>query len=158
MSKHETFHLGIKALIRDQNGRLLLLKKSQKITDKYKQQPYWDIPGGRVEKGYTIIKTLKREIFEEIGVDDLVINDLFYAVMSNIRIDSEGCGLILFIYNCSIPEGSKITLDEEHGEFGWFGQNEAAKLLGTKFPAEFSAKLQAGVLPRCLNQKKSGIN
>jgi len=142
MSEHETFHLGIKALIRNKEGEILLLKKSKKITDKYGGKPYWDIPGGRIEKGCSVVETLKREVLEEVGVGGLVVRDLFYAVVSNIRIDSEDCGLILFIYDCSVPEKSKIILDEEHSEYGWFDRKDAVELLKVKYPINFVDKIR----------------
>ncbi len=141
MSKHERFHLGIKALIENKEGKILLLKKSKKITDKFGQKPYWDIPGGRIEKGSSVLETLKREVLEEIGVNDLTVRDLFYAAVSNTRIDSEDCGLILFIYDCSISDRSKVVLDEEHSEYGWFDKRETADLLRVKYPADFITKL-----------------
>ena len=49
----ECFHLAVKALLINPEGRLLLLqKKSRSLTI------YWDIPGGRVQKGESIQETL----------------------------------------------------------------------------------------------------
>lgn len=48
-------------LIRDEEGRVLLLEPSYK--------PYWDIPGGTVDAGESPWTTARREVREEIGHD-----------------------------------------------------------------------------------------
>ena len=57
----DSYHLGVKALIRNERGEILLLKvnvaKLRNATI-----AYWDIPGGRVQRGDTVETTLHREI------------------------------------------------------------------------------------------------
>jgi 8-oxo-dGTP diphosphatase len=48
------------ALVRDAAGRVLLIDSPWRG---------WEFPGGQVEQGENIISALKREVFEETGVD-----------------------------------------------------------------------------------------
>ena len=50
----EIYQLGVKALIRDRQGRILLLQVDNSSFDDKSHGSYWDLPGGRVEKGDTI--------------------------------------------------------------------------------------------------------
>ena len=139
----DTFHLGIKALIRNPAGKVLLLKVNTKklrgTTD-----AYWDIPGGRVQRNSTAEDTLRREVEEEIGVLDIHDVKPFSMVLSNIRIPLEplDVGLVLAIYTCSIDTKIPLRLSEEHTEAGWFDIAEAATLLQVKYPRSFTQELQ----------------
>lgn len=142
MSNHKKYHLGIKGLIRNKNGEILLLLKSASRTVVYGQEIHWDLPGGRIDEGATIDETLKREISEEVGIQNFDNKGLFDAVVSNIEIKNENCGLILFVYEIK-PRGEyHITLDNEHTEFGWFDKTEAAQKLSFKYPSSFVKKLE----------------
>lgn len=142
MAKHKKFHLGIKGLIRNKKGEILLLLKSPDRIKKFSSKTYWDIPGGRVEKGDSVEKTLRREIREETGIENFENKGLFHAVVSNIKIQEENCGLILFIYEISLVDDFEIRLNDEHTEFSWFNINEAAELLRVKYPTNFINRLK----------------
>ncbi len=59
--------VGVKALLKNKEGKYLLLKKSKK---KYpKMLGYWDMPGGRIEPGTPLLENLKREIKEECQLE-----------------------------------------------------------------------------------------
>lgn len=139
----DVFHLGIKAIIRNSEGKILLLKVNpEKLNNT--TEAYWDIPGGRIQRNSTVEETLQREIEEEIGVKN--INDVkpFSMVLSNIRIPIQpvDAGLILAIYTCTIDTQTDIQLSEEHTEANWFEVSEAAKLLKIKYPLNFIQELQ----------------
>lgn len=140
----DKFHLGIKALIRNSKGEILLLKVNKEKLKGFEGDAYWDIPGGRIQKGSTVEETLKREVEEEIGVIEITNIKPFSMVLSKIRIPQgdDSVGLILGAYTCEIPENSDIKLSEEHVEAKWFTSNEASKLLEVKYPIEFTDRIK----------------
>ncbi|HKX24138.1 MAG TPA: NUDIX domain-containing protein [Candidatus Saccharimonadales bacterium] len=133
----ESYHLGIKGLIRDRKGKILLLKVNP--AKLHGKADYWDLPGGRVQKGDSIEETFKREIAEEISIDEIQDVKPLAMVMSNIRIPvgDDSVGLILGIYQCKILDGSDIRISDEHIAFDWFEPRKAAKLLKVKYPEDF---------------------
>jgi 8-oxo-dGTP pyrophosphatase MutT (NUDIX family) len=138
----DSYHLGIKALIRNKKGEVLLLQVNKKELSGESRE-YWDIPGGRVQRGDTIEDTLIREIEEETGIKKVRNIKPLSMVVSNIRIPikPKDVGLILSVYTADINENEKITLSKEHVASKWFEPKEAAKLLEVKFPAEFTTKI-----------------
>lgn len=141
----DNFHLGVKALIQNKKGEILLLKVNVKMLKHYSGDAYWDIPGGRIQKGGTVDATLKREVFEETGIDNVIVTKPFAMVLSNIRIPmgDSSVGLILSSYLCNIDENAQIKLSDEHVEFGWFLPSHAAELLKVKYPTEFVEKISS---------------
>lgn len=136
----DIYHLGIKALITDKNGKVLLLKVNPAKLKGAKNSDYWDLPGGRVQRDSTIEETLRREVAEEIGVTGVTDAKPVGMVLSNIRIpqgNNQSVGLILGVYACAIPESADIRLSTEHIAFKWWRAQEAADLLRVKYPQEF---------------------
>lgn len=133
----DIFHLGIKGLIKNDDGEILLLQVNPKKLGA--GQNYWDLPGGRVQQGQTPLETLKREIEEETGLAKLSGIEHVGMVPANIRIPAgEGSiGLILSIYECDVPGDAKIKLSDEHIASKWLAPAEAAKLLEIKYPKDF---------------------
>jgi predicted NUDIX family NTP pyrophosphohydrolase len=62
------FNVGIKGVVRRQDGAVLLLRKNQ-------DDAFWDVPGGRIDGDESIEQTLNRELAEELpnsGKDELL--------------------------------------------------------------------------------------
>lgn len=140
----DLFHLGVKALIRDNDGKILLLQVNPaKLKDD--QTTYWDLPGGRVQKGQTILEALKREIVEETGVTGAEVAKEVGMVLSNVRIPigDETVGLVLDVYECHLPANAKVELSDEHVAYNWFTPAEAAGLLAVKYPDRFCELIAA---------------
>lgn len=135
----DVFHLGIKALIRNQEGNILLLRVNLEQLKTKDLGAYWDIPGGRIQKDSSVEETLKREVEEETGLTTIKSFKKLDAALSNIRIPQgdSTLGLILFIYICDVDGYENITISEEHTEYKWFEPKEAAQLLEVKYPKEF---------------------
>lgn len=137
----DLFQLGIKALIRNPEGKILLLQANTKnwVT---KKETHWDLPGGRIHRGATTEETLCREIMEETGISEVKSIQMFSSTISPFRvpIGEDTVGLVLFIYTCKAV-ADKIQLSSEHINYSWFEPKEAAKLLEYKFPKEFTEKV-----------------
>src|SRR5437764_913739 len=134
----DVFHLGIKAVLLNEEGKILLLQVNPEKL-KGKNTDYWDLPGGRVQKGEAIIDTLRREVEEETGIADIGDPAEIGMVVANIRIplnDHESAGLILNMYSCTL-HNQTITLSDEHIAYDWFTPIKAAELLQVKYPDKF---------------------
>ena len=133
------FHVGLKGLITNQEGKILLLK-ADVSGHKINTNAYWDIPGGRIQKGQTVNQALKREIKEETGISDIGIPKLMTTVISNHEIpinDAQTAGLVLMIYKLQIKNSAKIRISSEHTAYEWVASAVAAKRLAHKYPPEF---------------------
>ena len=143
MNDEDIFHLGIKALIRNKQGDVLLLQVNPaKLHGERKN--YWDLPGGRVQKGDSVIDTLRREIEEETGITRIHNPVEVGMVLANIRIplkDNVSAGLILNVYVCDVLPGTPIKLSDEHIAYDWFTPMKAAALLEVKYPEKFCSAI-----------------
>lgn len=133
----DTFHLGIKALVRNKDGNILLLQ----LDPRELGGEFWDIPGGRVQRGHSVAETLKREIQEETGVTKVTIGKKVGIVLSPIRIKVKDAdndvGLILDVYECTLPQEAVIQPDDGLVAYEWVAPTVAAKRLSNKYPPEF---------------------
>lgn len=141
----DLFQLGVKALIVNSEGHILLLKVNKETLKGFSGDPYWDIPGGRIHRGSTIEETLAREVEEETGIANITSRTPLAMVLSNIRIpwNDSDTGLILSVYVCEIHEPAEIVLSNEHTEFRWVEPKEASALLRIKYPKEFTDAIAA---------------
>jgi 8-oxo-dGTP pyrophosphatase MutT (NUDIX family) len=140
----EIYQLGVKALVRDQAGKILLLQVNNSSFDDKSHGEYWDLPGGRVEAGDTIEQTLQREVQEELGAQlEGEIKEFAYSV-ANIRIPwgDHKSGLILAVFECHIADPGSIILSDEHVAYEWFEPSTATQKLAVKYSGDFVAKLR----------------
>ena len=143
----DTFHLGIKAIIKNEKNEILLLRINPKkliVTDDWKGEVYWDIPGGRIKKGDSVDETLRKEVEEETGIQRIDKIIPFTIVLANIRIpvkNNQTVGLMLSSYLCTVKSIKNIKLSDEHVEAKWFSPKIAAKNLSFKYPKEFTKKI-----------------
>lgn len=129
----DCFHLGLKALIHNRSGKLLLLQKNSKT-----KELLWDLPGGRIQKNESFEEALRREVYEETGLENITRMDPLTMVLSRSRIplQDRDVGLILAVYLCDvIDDASVIRLSNEHLHYDWFKPAEAAALLAVNHPA-----------------------
>ncbi len=136
--KEDCFHLGVKALILNPEGKVLLLKRHHPV-----QGVYWDIPGGRLQKGESQMDTLRREIKEETGLNNVCEVHPFMMALTNIRIPAlEGdVGLIFSIFLVNISESFDPILSDEHVDFEWCSLLNTAEKLKKQYPSEFIEKI-----------------
>jgi 8-oxo-dGTP pyrophosphatase MutT (NUDIX family) len=140
MAGEKKFHVGVKAMITNDQGQILLMKED---VSKHSMptSEYWDFPGGRMQEAETVLQTLQREVAEETGITDVGQPEFVTAVISNHQIklpENEVVGLVLMVYRVKIAPEATITLSDEHLDYLWFDLPEAQQLLTHKYPPEFT--------------------
>ena len=134
------FFVGIKGLIRNSRGDILLLL-ADVSSFRDAKEPYWDLPGGRIEEGDDELSTLRKEIREETGITEVQDEKYLHTVISShiipIKDSDRMAGLVLRIWQVTIPEESKIVISDEHTAYAWVSPGEAAVRLKNKYPDDF---------------------
>ena len=101
----------VKALVVRDGGYLLGKRKDRIGPDKIR---YWDLPGGHVEQGESMLEALTRELREELGVES-VIGELLH----------HGCTAIgkeeYMVYSAEVS--GEFTLSE-HERVEWVHPSE----------------------------------
>jgi mutator protein MutT len=133
----QLFQIGIKALIRNERGDILLLK-----VPAWRHNPeHWDMPGGRMEPGESFLQTLRRELQEEIGVDYRGEAKQLATVLSTVTIPvgEARVPLVIVAYEAELPSDVRIVLDENgpEQEYEWVSLHVAAQRLQSKYPDDF---------------------
>lgn len=134
----EVFHIGIKALVINTANQILLLHEI--FPDGNSQ---WDMPGGRMEPNETFVETLRRELSEEIGVEEYLTADHFATTLSGKRIKTNygSVALALVIFRVRLKDNTVPKSLEPGVELHWKELDDAKKLLLDKYPIEFVDKL-----------------
>lgn len=102
----QLFKITQNTIIQNQEKAILILKHN---TSK------WLLPGGKIQKGESWIKALKREIKEETGITEFEIKKI-------LDIDSwieNETGYYVVTFIATILKIDKITLSDEHIEYAW---------------------------------------
>lgn len=108
-----TLQVGVKALIEDDDGRILLLQRSQPFRGEDFLK--WDIPGGRINVGEELEPALRRELKEETSLALESIVGIFHA--QDILWDPK-LHVVRITYR--VKAQGDIVLSDEHNEFRWF--------------------------------------
>ena len=126
--------VGVKVLLKNKEGKYLLMRRSP-----YEKRGVgkWDITGGRIEQGASLMDNLAREVKEETGLimasepKLLAAQDIIWPDRHVVRIT----------YIAEV-EGEP-TLGPEHSEYGWFSYEEMKRL--DKMDDYIKRLLDAGV-------------
>lgn len=135
----DCFHLGAKALIRNKEGKVLLLQRERRSG-----QTYWDLPGGRLQKGETLLEGLQREVEEEVGLHKISGGQALSMHLTKIRIPQgdKDVGLIISVYAFDVVFDFTPQLSDEHSNYGWFEFDTAIDYLLPQYPEELISDLQ----------------
>ncbi|TRZ50288.1 NUDIX domain-containing protein [bacterium] len=126
--------VGVKALLKNQEGKYLLLRRS---SEKYPEVgAKWDIVGGRINPGSSLLENLKREIKEETALD-LIEGPKLVAAQDILKIP--GRHVVRLTYTAGIDGEPK--LDGDHTEYHWFAMDEMKKLAVTELDSYFKELL-----------------
>ena len=102
------------------NGnKVLLTKRSPLMVEGGK----WCLPGGGMGKWETALDSVKREVFEEVGIKTEKIKFLFVHEEFSKRVKVHAN---VFVYE--IKFSGKVKINWEVSDYGWFSRSEIAKL------------------------------
>ena len=129
--------VGVKVLLQNPAGKYLLIRRSE---EKYPEVgARWDIVGGRIDDGTTLLENLKREIKEEVGLE-LQDEPKLVAAQDILRV--LGRHVVRLTYAGKIA--GKPKLDGDHTEFGWFTIDEMKSL--DNLDIYFKELLEKGII------------
>lgn len=113
--------VGVKALL-EKDGKYLMLHRS---TDKYKNiQGTWDIVGGRINPGSSLVENLQREIKEETNLK-LVGEPQLIAAQDIFR--KAGHHIVRLTYIAKTVGEIKLD-EEENDQYQWLSLEDLEKL------------------------------
>jgi 8-oxo-dGTP diphosphatase len=113
-----------KVVIIDDKGRVLILRKSQDDVRHANKSGRYNLPGGKIEPGESLIEGLVREVYEEISVTLDEISAPFFAGEWYPEM-KEPLQVVGVFYLCKKWQGD-VKLDDEHDHFTWITQSEVA--------------------------------
>lgn len=111
--------VGVGAIVLNAQGRLFLARRGPKAKN---EQGLWEFPGGSVEFGETLAEALRREMYEEYGIE-VSVDELVDVVDHILQQEHQHWVSPTFI--CQIISGEPyIREPEKCMEIGWFGVDQ----------------------------------
>ena len=109
------------------------------------EKDYWDFPKGHIEKGETELETVKREVKEETGLDDLKFVEGFkewikYFFKRNYPGQKKENVFKIVTYLLAETSQKKVKISFEHIGYEWLTFDEALKRLTFKNSKEILKK------------------
>ncbi len=120
--------LGVGAIITNDEGKILLLKRSDTIDNDRSTVGMWSAPGGEVEFGERVEDATIREVKEEVGVDVEIIKNIGHTdqILKNPKLHWHG---VFFL--CKIKSGIPKVMELDKSEkIEWFKPEEIPENTG----------------------------
>lgn len=131
VTKHQSYNIGVKALI-VKDDRVLLLRRHD--------VGKWDLPGGRINQGESIKATLTRELREELpGSGRPRVHEIVYAEQADFMLPG-GNGLMLLCFRVNVTLPAAPATSPEHDEVCWASVSKIRRM-GLQPPFRHAALL-----------------
>lgn len=128
--------MGAGALLFNEEGKFLIVKPG------YKE--YWEIPGGNIDENESPLHAVKREVSEELGLENITFALLCIDYHGNSDDRGDRLHFVFDGGELSAEHVSRIQLlDEELTEYKFVALKEALLLLGERLHDRIRLALQA---------------
>ncbi len=118
MEDNIILQVGVKILLRNKDGKYLMLRRS---LEKYPEiKGRWDIVGGRIDPGIKLLENLKREIKEETNLE-LVGETKLIAAQDILRNNGKHVVRLTYVGEAS---GNIILDQSENDQYKWYDWQE----------------------------------
>ncbi len=108
--------VGVKILLKNDQDKYLIVCRSLEKYPSVKDK--WDIVGGRIDPGFSLIENLKREVKEETGLGIIDEPQLIFAQ----DILKEDNHVVRLTYTGAA--NGDVVLSDEHTDFKWLTIDE----------------------------------
>ncbi len=106
--------VAVRAIITNENSEILLLKRAG---TEY-CPGCWNLPGGKVDFGDSVLDTLKKEVKEETSLD--VTKAVYFMYLDNLPTDELNTHFITFVFT-AITNGI-VDINGESSAYAWVGK------------------------------------
>jgi len=107
------FNACVCGFVRHTDGQILLVRSPKRG---------WELPGGQIEAGESLIEALKREVVEESSVEISILG--LIGIYSNLSSSTVTSDKLIHLFECS-SDCETPTPDNEIIEAGWFDEDTA---------------------------------
>ncbi|MDO8659357.1 MAG: NUDIX domain-containing protein [Candidatus Parcubacteria bacterium] len=112
--------VGVKIILQNKEGKYLMICRS---AEKYPEVGVeWGIPGGRINRGYSLLENLEREVKEETGLE-IQDEPKLVTAQDILKTDRH----IVRLTYLGKADGN-VKLSDEHTDFKWLLLDEIKKL------------------------------
>ena len=109
-------YLAVRAIITDESGRVLILKRTK---TKYGNGE-WCLPGGNIEYGQTAGEAMLREIKQETSLNCTDVLFLFY--LENLPSEESDLHYVNLVFKCSAQ--GEVQLNPESSDYAWIDSRD----------------------------------
>lgn len=121
VSENQLHIVAVTGFLYREDGKFLILKRSEKEIQNPGQ---WTVPGGKVERGESIIGTLKKEIKEESGLE-LDGEPEFYGDDEFTRVDNHH--VLVPKFTGKVRTGEVKIDKNDFDDFAWISKDDLDK-------------------------------
>lgn len=125
----------------------IFINDNKILLDKPRKRPTYQMIGGRVEDGETVLEAAIRECYEELGEKAIIDETKFKQVMDfeEIATSDPNLKIHFYVFQYDGVLKGELTTSEEIESFLWYDSSMGEKIL--------SNTLKNEVVPYCLSKK-----
>lgn len=125
--KRDFYHVSLKAILKNKDGKSLILKADGNGTF----AGFYDLPGGRIDEdefAVALPEILKREIIEELGEVEISISEIpvgvgRHCIKKEHANSDKDIHVFYVFYEVELKTGN-VSISDEHEGFEWVDLND----------------------------------